>query len=79
MPTSFTPTILRDRFAIHFILHPDLIKKLIRSFISGSIAQLFKVVVHLAKLAAIIKFSVAPTDIFENLILLPINPLGAEA
>jgi hypothetical protein len=33
----------------------------------------------LAKLAAIIKFSVAPTDIFENLILLPINPLGAVA
>jgi len=41
-----------------------LFKKLTKSFISGSIAQLLKTVVPLAKLAAIIKFSVAPTDIF---------------
>ena len=40
---------------------------------------MLKTVIPLAKLAAIIKFSVAPTDIFENLILFPINPLGAVA
>ena len=33
----------------------------------------------LARLAAIIKFSVAPTEIFENRILEPIKPLGAVA
>ena len=42
-------------------------------------AQLLKTVIPFAKLAAIIKFSVAPTDIFGNLILFPINPLGAVA
>ena len=31
----------------------------------------------LANDAAIIKFSVAPTDIFENLIFEPFNPFGA--
>jgi len=60
-------------------LHPILFKKLTKSFISGSIAQLLKTVVPFAKLAAIIKFSVAPTDIFENFILFPINPFGASA
>ena len=61
------------------MLHPALIKKLTKSFISGSIAQLLKIVVPLARLAAIIKFSVAPTEIFENRILEPIKPLGAVA
>ena len=61
------------------MLHPALIKKLTKSFISGSIAQLLKMVVPLARLAAIIKFSVAPTEIFENRILEPIKPLGAVA
>jgi hypothetical protein len=60
-------------------LHPALIKKLTKSFISGSIAQLLKIVVPLARLAAIIKFSVAPTEIFENRILEPIKPLVAVA
>ena len=60
-------------------MHPAFIKKLTRSFISGSIAQLFKIVVPFARLAAMIKFSVAPTDIFEKRILEPINPLGAVA
>ena len=32
-----------------------------------------------AKFAAIIKFSVAPTEIFEKLIFDPIKPLGAVA
>ena len=61
------------------MLHPALIKKLTKSFISGSIAQLLKIVVPFARLAAIIKFSVAPTEIFENRILEPIKPLGAVA
>ena len=42
-------------------------------------AQLDNLVVPLAKLAAIIKFSVAPTDIFEKRILFPFNPFGAFA
>ena len=54
------------RLAIHFILQPVLIKKFTKSFISGSIAQLLRIVVPFAKLAAIIKFSVAPTDILEK-------------
>ena len=61
------------------MLQPIVFKKLTKSLISGSIAQLDNVVVPFAKLAAIIKFSVAPTEIFENLILLPFNPLGALA
>ena len=74
-----TPSILIERLEIHFILHPALFKKLTKSFISGSIAQLLKIVVPFAKLAAIIKFSVAPTEIFENRILDPFKPLGAVA
>ena len=46
-----TPIIFNERFAIHFMLHPALIKKLTKSFISGSIAQLLKMVVPLARLA----------------------------
>ena len=61
------------------ILQPIFNKKLTKSFISGSIAQLFKTVIPFAKLAAIIKFSVAPTDIFENFIVHPFKPLLAEA
>ena len=45
----------------------------------GSIAQLDKTVLPLAKHAAIIKFSVAPTDTFVNLILDPFSPFGAFA
>ena len=73
-----TPIIFSERF-VHFILHPISFKKLTKSFISGSIAQLLKIVVPFARLAAIIKFSVAPTDIFEKRILVPINPFGAVA
>ena len=46
------------------MLHPNFTKKFTKSLISGSIAQLLKIVLPLARLAAIIKFSVAPTDIF---------------
>ena len=68
-----TPLILSLRFPIHFILHPALFKKLTKSFISGSIAQFFKMVVPFAKLAAIIKFSVATTDILGKYIFEPIK------
>ena len=60
----FTPLILIVRFDNHFKSHPNLIKKFVKSFISGSIAQFFNIVVPLANVAAIIKFSVAPTEIF---------------
>ena len=52
---------------------------MIKSFISGSIAQFDNIVSPFAKLAAIIRFSVAPTDILGNLILFPFKPLGALA
>ena len=55
-------------FVVHLMLHPNLIKKLTKSLISGSIAQFDNVVFPLAKHDAIIKFSVAPTDIFGNFI-----------
>ena len=64
---------------VHFILHPVLIKKLTKSFISGSIAQLFKIVFPFAKFAAIIKFSVAPTEIFGKIYFDPFKPFGAVA
>ena len=72
-----TPSILSVRFPIHFILHPALFKKLTKSFISGSIAQFLKVVEPFAKLDAMIKFSVAPTDIFEKRIFDPTKPFVA--
>ena len=53
-------------------LHQHLFKKFVRSFISGSIAQFFKIVLPLAKHAAIIEFSVAPTLIFGNFIFEPL-------
>jgi hypothetical protein len=71
-----TPSILIVLFAVHLILQPILIKKLTKSLISGSIAQFDNVVFPLAKHEAIIKFSVAPTDIFGNFIFAPIKPFG---
>ena len=53
-------------------MHPISFKKFTKSLISGSIAQFDKMVVPFAKLAAIIKFSVAPTEILGNLILFPL-------
>jgi hypothetical protein len=44
-------------------LTPIFFKKSVKFFISGSHAQFFKYVVPFARLAAIITFSVAPTDI----------------
>ena len=51
------------------IFAPSFFKNLIKSIISGSIAQFLRMVIPFAKHAAIIVFSVAPTLIFENLIL----------
>ena len=50
---------------------PAKFKKFVRSLISGSIAQFFKIVFPFARQAAIIEFSVAPTLILGNLIILP--------
>ena len=77
--TSLTPIILTVLLEVHFILHPILFKKFTKSFISGSIAQFDNIVVPFAKLDAIIRFSVAPTDTLGNLILFPTKPFGAFA
>ena len=58
---------------------PNFFKKEIRSKISGSIAQLDSTVFPSAPHAAINAFSVAPTEIDGNLILLPIRPFFASA
>ena len=55
------------------IFAPPDFKKFIKSIISGSIAQFLSKVTPLAKHAAIIVFSVAPTLIFENLIFDPLS------
>ena len=61
------------------IFPPNLFKKIIRSLISGSIAQLVSIVFPLALNAAHIAFSVAPTEITGKLILAPFNPFFASA
>ena len=76
---SFTPKISIPLFPLLLILHPIFFKKLIRSFISGSIAQFLNFVSPLEKQAAIKTFSVAPTDISGNFILQPFKPFFAEA
>ena len=65
------PSIFKVRLPTNLIFAPPDFKKFIKSTISGSIAQFLSVVIPLAKHAAIIVFSVAPTLIFENLILAP--------
>ena len=76
---SFVPRISKPLFPILLILHPIFFKKLIRSFISGSVAQFLNFVLPLEKHAAIKTFSVAPTDIYGNFILQPFRPFFAEA
>ena len=61
------------------MLLPKFFKNEIKSLISGSIAQLSNIVFPFACVAEIIAFSVAPTDIEGNFILLPVNPFLAEA
>ena len=61
------------------ILAPIRSKQSIKSPISGSQAALLIIVVPLASEAAIIKFSVAPTDANRNFIGHPFNPFGAVA
>ena len=48
-------------------------------YANEGVAQFDNLVVPFAKHAAIIKFSVAPTEIFGNLIFAPINPFDAFA
>ena len=56
---------------------PIAFKQSIKSIISGSIAILLISVSPLAKVAAIIIFSVAPTEIIGSSILAPFNPAFA--
>ena len=65
-----TPSIVIVRFELKNIFAPDLFKKFIKSIISGSIAMFLIIVFPLHNVAAIIKFSVAPTDIVSNFNLL---------
>ena len=65
-------------FPIWLILHPNFFKKLIKSCTSGSHAQFLSSVLPFEKHEAINIFSVAPTDIFGNLIRQPFKPLLAE-
>ena len=58
---------------------PDFFKKSIKSLISGSIAQFNNTVSPVACVAAMIAFSVAPTEIFGNLIFSPFKPSVALA
>ena len=58
---------------------PNFFRNLIKSFISGSIAQLFKIVLPLALKAASKAFSVAPTEIEGNRIFVPLRPFFASA
>ena len=57
-----------------FIFPPNLLRYLIKSFISGSIAQFFSTVFPLALKAASIAFSVAPTEIEGKFIVAPFKP-----
>ena len=62
-PDNFsTPSISIFELPKPVILAPHLIKHLPRSIISGSLAALLITVFPSAKTAAIIKFSVAPTE-----------------
>ena len=61
------------------ILAPNFFRKNIKSLISGSIAQFFKIVFPLAFKDASKAFSVAPTDNDGNLIVVPFNPFDASA
>ena len=56
------------------ILKPNFFKNDIKSKISGSIAQLDKIVLPLAPQAASNAFSVAPTEIDGKLIFVPSKP-----
>ena len=75
-PVKCDTFITEATFGLPIFNHPndqDEVKKLIKSIISGSIAQFLRMVIPLAKHAAIIVFSVAPTLIFENLIFAPFS------
>ena len=58
---------------------PRFLRNFIKSFISGSIAQFFKIVLPLALKAASNAFSVAPTEIEGNFIVAPFRTFFAWA
>jgi hypothetical protein len=61
------------------ILPPNRFKNKIKSFISGSIAQFFKIVLPFAIKAASNAFSVAPTELLGNFIVVPFKPFLVSA
>ena len=66
-----TPSIIISLVPAPFILAPIEFKQFVKSIISGSFAALNILVLPFAKEAAIIIFSVAPTEILGNLISVP--------
>ena len=62
------PSEIKIVLPFKFIFAPNFLKNFIKSLISGSIAQFFKIVLPLALKAANSAFSVAPTDTVGNLI-----------
>ena len=74
-----TPSIIIVEVVLPEILAPIFTRQSIKSPTSGSQAALLIIVVPFASDAAIIKFSVAPTEANLNFILQPFNPLGALA
>ena len=74
-----TPFIVKFGVPIPSIMAPIEFKQLTKSLISGSLAAFCKIVVPLARTEASIRFSVAPTEIFGNIIRAPDRPLGTEA
>ena len=67
------PLILIFLFLIQVILHPIEFKNFTKSFISGSHAQILIMDLPSAKQAAMIIFSVAPTDILEKFVYQKLN------
>ena len=70
--SDLTP-VIEQVLPLHLILAPAAFKKFVRSFISGSIAQFFKIVFPLAREAARIVFYVVPTLILGKFIFAPFN------
>ena len=70
---------VRVSVPIPAISTPRATRQLARSTTSGSRAALTSTVSPLARLAAISRFSVAPTDTFGNTTRSPVSPPGALA
>ena len=79
VPLNFlTPVILISSVPIPSIEAPIPTKHFIKSQTSGSFAALVIIVSPRAKVAAITRFSVAPTETVGNVIEAPDKPLGAD-